>query len=136
MGYHLHHAIIVSTWSAERLRLIHAKVLEIAGGHDFAGLVSAISETGMNGYCSFCIFPDGSKEGWDHSNRGDEFREAVKRMLIAGAAEGMWSSWVEVAFAGDDPDETAVIDHSGKYDDDDDDLPPEFPNAPMIGGQK
>jgi len=53
----------------------------------------------VNDYCSFCVFPDGSNEGWDHSAAGDRARAALVEYLKTTHLD-----WVEARFGGDDPD--------------------------------
>ena len=51
--------------------------LHITSGAD---LVSAIHFSPSNSYASFVIFPDGSKEGWNTSDKGDD--RCVKHVKI------------------------------------------------------
>ena len=69
MGYIRHHAIVV-TGNEEDIIPAHqlAKVV-------FGDLVSNIVPSIINGYQSFFIAPDGSKEGWFYSGIGDENRD-------------------------------------------------------------
>lgn len=93
MGYIKHHAIIVTG---------HAGYIEAA--HDKAKLifnrVTEITEAATNGYKSFLIPPDGSKEGWGESNRGNERRDEYVAWLRSTNAP--WVSWVEISYPGDD----------------------------------
>lgn len=111
MGYIRHHAIIVT---APDYDLGNATLRE---ARDFAarngGLVSEIVQSTINGYQSFVMFPDGSKEGWPESELGDARRAA----LIAFMDTKRYSDgsgpldWAEVQY-GDDNRETRVIAHS------------------------
>lgn len=113
MGYMRHHAI-VCTGMLEYIDNAHKKALDIFG---FDG-VSPLGHERVNGYQSFCVWPDGSKEGWDESKDGDSRRgefvwwlenkhceetayqeEPLKTCLI---------NWVEVRF-GDDNCVNSVI---------------------------
>lgn len=69
MGYIRHHAIIVTRWSHDSLVDAQKKAIEL--GH----AVSAIVRSVINGYESFLIAPDGSKEGWSESDDGDARRD-------------------------------------------------------------
>lgn len=69
MGYIKHHTIIVTTYG-EYVETAHDKAIEL-----FDGLTSNIVKGKINGYSSFFIAPDGSKEGWDESNKFDELRK-------------------------------------------------------------
>lgn len=56
---------------------------------------------GVNGYVSYAVLPDGSKEGWGTSNDLD----GVRDMLLGFAKSGRWSDdGIQVRFGGDDPD--------------------------------
>ena len=75
MGIIQHDAIVIVSGNAAH----------IEEARDFAvstGLaVSEMSPVLINGYQSFCVFPDGSKEGWEDSDRGDESRRAILEWL-------------------------------------------------------
>lgn len=62
MGYVKHNSIIVTDYKDDRIITIHKKARKMFGVH-----VSDIVASELNGYCSFFIAPDGSKEGWDFS---------------------------------------------------------------------
>jgi len=76
MGYMNHHAIIVTASSGEGINKVHAKACEI-----FGELCSEIIDSKMNGYATFFVAPDGSKEGWQDSDEGDERRTEFKDWL-------------------------------------------------------
>ena len=57
-----------------------------------------------NGYHSFCVLPDGSKEGWDESDAKDEARAALIKYLRLSAR----LEFVELRFGHDDEDEGAI----------------------------
>lgn len=82
-----HHAIIVTGFSKDRILPAHEKAKEIFGAH-----VTEILPEVTNGYLTFFIGPDGSKEGWPESDDGDkkryEFKEWVKKN---------YKLWLEVA---------------------------------------
>ena len=71
MGYMIHHAIIVTSFDDKAIIKAHVKALKIFPDN----LVTSITPYGMNGYRSFLIAPDGSKEGWEESEQGNENRE-------------------------------------------------------------
>jgi len=97
MGYIRHHAIVVTTWERKLLQAAHEKASEIFEW------VSPISEGGINGYASFFIPPDGSKEGWGESFAGDERRQTFMNWCDQQAYDDGSSSldFVEVYY-GDD----------------------------------
>lgn len=77
---------------------------------DTEAKISDVSEQVVNGHRSFAIFPDGSKEGWDTSDAGDDAREEFVAWLRDQAYEDGSSplSWVEVQY-GDDEGDTRVL---------------------------
>lgn len=104
-----HHAIVVTSWDHERTTKLRDEILAIADQHrrepldgPCTILVSEVVGSLTNGYSSFFIGPDGSKEGWDTSNLGDEFREAVIEYLRNAHADGLYSDWAEVRFGDED----------------------------------
>lgn len=101
MGYMRHHAIVVTSYRQD----------EIAGAHILAKnlgcSVSEISAQAVNGYSSFCVFPDGSKEGWPPSDAGNTRRDA----LIAYLTGKRGVVWAEIQY-GDDEFRTLVTRHS------------------------
>lgn len=61
----------------------------------------------VNGYVTYAFLPDGSKEGWPPSDRGDEYRNAFVELFDHGYRDG--SSPFEVTrvrHGGDDPELT------------------------------
>ena len=111
MGYMRHHAIVVTSWTEPPDGLIasaHARAEAI-----LPGLVSPIIPSRINGYSSFFIAPDGSKEGWDESVEGDTQRDELIAWLDAQRyADGSTSlDWIEVQF-GDEEGESVITRHS------------------------
>jgi hypothetical protein len=107
MGYIKHHAIVVTSWDDKTIekawnmaKRIGCQVSEILGPHS-------------NGYCSFLIPPDGSKEGWDRSYEGDEARAIFKAWTNAQRYDDGSSSleWVEVSYGSDDG-KAEITDHA------------------------
>lgn len=112
MGYYRHHAIVVTDMTFRRIPgapmvqpidRAHAKAVEL--GMTVTPLVSSP----LNGFESFMIAPDGSKEGWHDSDKGDAAREAWVAWL---KGSGEYIDWAIVAFGGDDRDLACVIDNS------------------------
>jgi hypothetical protein len=106
MGYMQHHAIVVTSFDKVKIgeALEHAKALG-----DMR--VTAIVESNINGYHTFCVVPDGSKAGWHESEHGDSCRERLKAWLRAQIYGDGSSSiqWVEVMY-GDDEWQCHVVD--------------------------
>lgn len=102
LGYTVHHAIIVTGRDRERVNRLRLCAL------DLDACVSELAQAPVNAYWSFAVFPDGSKEGWSESDRGDE-----RRRNIVKAATEAGMDFVEVCFGGDlDVGEARVV-HSG-----------------------
>ncbi len=75
MGYIVHHAIIVTSgWQKDLLKAYKK-------ANKLFKWVSPVSPEMMNGYASFFIPPDGSKEGWQDSNDGDTNRQKFLNWL-------------------------------------------------------
>lgn len=93
MGYIRHHAMIITDCDLERIRDIHR----------FATLCSlnptSIMDSPVNGYRTFFIPPDGSKEGWEPSNEGDEERKRFKQFI---RKRHPYCDWTEISYGGDD----------------------------------
>ena len=92
MGYIRHNAIIATTWRPDSA----GSLVEYARG---LRMEAVAGDKLMNGYITVCINPDGSKEGWEDSNYGDQARERIKDWIRAH--EDMWE-WCEVAYGHDD----------------------------------
>lgn len=60
---------------------------------------------------SFLVAPDGSKEGWDESELGNERRRVFKNYLRKQVYEdgSSWLRWCEVQY-GDDENDDRMID--------------------------
>lgn len=105
MGYILHHAIVVTSWNQTLIAEAH----EVAKANGFNP--SEITPCAVNGYRSFFVPPDGSKEGWEESNERDSGRAGLTGWLDRQRHEDGSTSlkWVEVAIGCDDPDDTEIV---------------------------
>lgn len=102
MGVIIHHVIVVTGGiDFPELREAHAKAKEL-----LPGLVSEIVHGRANGYSSFLVAPDGSKEGWRGSNEADTQRD----QFVNWIKEHRGLDWFVVRFGGDSH-ETYVEDH-------------------------
>ena len=106
MGYIAHHAIIVTARSES----------DATKAQDFALSLSLICSdvepSKINGYHSFMIIPDGSKEGWQASADGDAARASWCKWAREARKQHLYLDWVLVRFGGDEPDRACVEDHS------------------------
>ena len=113
MGTFQHHAVIVTgNANDDELR----RTREIAEGLGCA--CTDIVGSPVNGFHSFTVMPDGSKEGWEASDVGDSQRERLLDHLVASAHWWVEVSWGELG-AG------ARSDHSVPQGDEDRGLWPE-----------
>lgn len=78
MGYCRHHAIIVTSWDKVHINAAHVKAKEIFGDQ-----VTELLPTATNGYQTFLIGPDGSKEWWPDSDKGDQRRKDFREWMEA-----------------------------------------------------
>jgi len=108
MWYMKHHAIVVTGLDQDKLKEARKKIIgeAIETGIatketiDLRCLVSKIVMSFSNGYGSFFIAPDGSKEGWATSDDGDSLRDKAIKILDSYKYDDGSSpfSWVEVQY--------------------------------------
>jgi hypothetical protein len=111
MGYMRHHVIVVTSFSSEKLLEARQHAVGFCGP-----LVSPVVRSDTNGYVSFFVAPDGSKEGWEASDKGDNDRKNFILWLNSKRSEDGCSylDWVEVQY-GDDEGYTKIIDDSDAW---------------------
>lgn len=107
MGTMSHDALLV-TGSTEHVIEAHAAALEAARevtampgfDTDWTQVISPVVLGVMNGYATFMVAPDGSKEWWGHSDKGDEMRkrivDAVERVTVVKVRWGELGDEIEV----------------------------------------
>lgn len=112
MGYICHHAIIVTGSIDDYTEQAHKKAEEIFNEHGLK-LVSPMWDGAWNCYRSFCIYPDGSKEGWEESDRAEKLRRAFIVWLKLQVYEDGSSplDWALVQF-GDEMGNNCLLDDS------------------------
>lgn len=98
MGYMKHDAIVVTSWNGEAIFEAAAKARGI-------GLqVVGPSDKVANGYRSFLVCPDGSKEGWEESCRFDlkraEYIEYLNKIRYEDGSSCL--HWVALEYSQDD----------------------------------
>jgi hypothetical protein len=117
MGHMAHHAIVATGYSphVERAHIIavaeEAKTNVTPGFTRPLPIVGPLIGSWANGYRSFLIAPDGSKEFWQESDRGDDLRS---RIIARWRAEDVWIDWVLISFGGDDSDRAEIVDNPGR----------------------
>lgn len=106
MGYIRHDAIIVTTWDDEQLAVARDQAIAL-------GLrCTEIIASPVNSYHTFVIVPDGSKEGWETSARGDAARAAWIAWARAQLEHCVYLDWAHVTYGGDNPEHAEVVDHN------------------------
>lgn len=123
MGYMAHDAVIVVTGDWAPLPDIDAFRETLPT--DLRPLVLGPIATPINNYRMYAFLPDGSKEGWELSDAGDEHRERFKDLFRDTYSDGSCPhDWTHVRFGGspEDGDPDRVIESnprsSGGEDDD------------------
>ena len=106
MGYMKHEALVMTTWREDRRYIFDA--FRDAMPDEFRGLLVGPIDAPMNGYVSWAFLPDGSKRGWDHSEKAHDLRVALAKLCDE---EGIDWSWVY--FGGDDEDKRHVTRDDG-----------------------
>ena len=101
MGYICHHTIVVCSWG-DHINEAHDKAVDL-----FGELVSPIINGLTNGYQSFFVAPDGSKEGW---NTSDEMNDNRNEFVIY--LKSTYCDWFEIQF-GDENGHQYIVRHSG-----------------------
>lgn len=77
MGTTKHHAIIVTCHNVTLINKAHELALSIFP----ARMVTGIATGTINGYNTFMVGPDGSNEGWEESNEGDDCRDLFLKQI-------------------------------------------------------
>lgn len=96
MGYIVHHAIIVTGAVDRDLNSAY----DVAVGV-FGDMVSPKVQSHTNGYVTFVVAPDGSKDGWPDSEAGDKRREHYLEFL---SHNHLSLRWCEVQYGDDEGD--------------------------------
>lgn len=110
MGTIIHDVIVVTSWDEKALKLAHSFCVGKAAtfsafphADNWSQIVSPIIPGLVNGYATFIVAPDGSKEGWDTSDSGDGLRTAIvaelKKFRFDDGSSPL--DWIHVRF-GDD----------------------------------
>jgi len=102
MGYCKHNAILVTDWDDKRLRKMHKKAVKIFEGK----LVTPIIPSVSNGYGTFVIVPDGSKEGWETSNEY-EYDEKRQEFFVYLSDKSYFPDVVELWY--DESGESGIV---------------------------
>lgn len=108
MGYIRHNAIVVTSWDEYLLSEAHKKAAEI---FNQVAPITPITPKGRNGYASFLVAPDGSKEGWELSEVGNVCRERFVTWLDSQRDEDGSTplQWLETQFGDSQGAEAKVV---------------------------
>lgn len=108
MGYMRHHVIIVTSWNLQQIVEARETALDMFNIHQ----VSQLIYSPVNNYNTFIVAPDGSKEGWEDSDKGDDQRDIFIKWLNKQRYEDGSSSldWAEVQY-GDENGDARVLRH-------------------------
>jgi len=99
MGYFRNHAIVVSDYDDKRIERAQAAALVCFAKYGLDGLVSNVVKHAINGGAAFFISPDGSKEGWGYSEKGNKARAEFISWI---KSDGGFLEWAEIILGGDD----------------------------------
>ena len=105
MGYIRHNAILVTGWNVH-VDEAHKMALSIFP----CAQVTDVTREVINGYKSFLVAPDGSKEGWADSDDGDSRRADFIRRL---ETTDWYLDWVEVRY-GTEGGAAQIVNDAGK----------------------
>jgi hypothetical protein len=100
MGYICHHTITVIASDEGHAKAAHAEACRLFEAPGVAP-VSDILTSPINGYWTFLIAPDGSKEGWRDSQRGNDARAAFVSWLEGALRRSLWLEWAVTAWPED-----------------------------------
>lgn len=99
MGYMRHTALLVMTSRDLEREDVGQRVAEFRESMEprFRPLLVGPIPSVVNNYAIYAFLPDGSKEGWTDSDKGDQYRLAFRALFAQEHAETC-----EVDFGGDD----------------------------------
>ncbi|MDB5550643.1 MAG: hypothetical protein JWL86_627 [Rhizobium sp.] len=100
MGYDRHECIVISGWSSAEVLRAHEAAVSIFNPIGMGGLVGGLTQHAINGGAAFLVAPDGSKEGWADSDKGEAARSEFIEFLRSKEAPHI--EWALILIGGDD----------------------------------
>lgn len=101
-----HDTIVVTSWQEKGVKAAHDVAMRL-----LPTLTSPVVQASANGYSSFFIAPDGSKEGWEMSIQADVLWEDFR--CWARECE-YYLDVLSVSFGGDSPAVKVMIEKTGE----------------------
>jgi hypothetical protein len=111
MGYIAHDAVLVtaSDYMEGRDGWPDVDAFRQSLPEEWRSLVIGPVRSITNGYLSYAFLPDGSKEGWDTSDQGDEYRQRFAALFLARYSDGSGPfDVVKVRYGGDEYDHASA----------------------------
>lgn len=99
MGYFAHDAVIVTTNDYWPETLPNIEEFRESLPEEWRPLVIGPVSGVVNGYITYAFLPDGSKEGWDDSDLGDDYRRWFADLFKT--EERGYPDKVSIRFGGD-----------------------------------
>ena len=97
MGFIFHRAVVVTGWD-DKLKMAHEAALKTFKNTCVSNIVGSVS----NGYASFFIAPDGSKEVWETSSEYDDMAQAFARLMTTEPC-GPYCDWIFILYGEGEP---------------------------------
>lgn len=113
MGYFKHEAVIVTGFDEGRVKVVHEKAVDVFQQASLSLCVSDMTLSRANGFASFAIFPDGSKEGWDTSDAGETCRQEFIEWLKHNSHQ--YPVYWVLLVVGDEQGPPRITDSDYKY---------------------
>jgi hypothetical protein len=99
MGYIKNECLVVSGWDGKAVSKARDKAIAVYRDHAMEDLVGDLVPHAINGGAAFLIAPDGSKEGWEHSDKANAARDEFISIL---KADRSYLEWCHLLIGGDD----------------------------------
>jgi hypothetical protein len=107
MGYIAHDAVMVT--ASDYTEMPDVDAFRRSLPEEWRPLVIGPIRSLTNGYLHFIFLPDGSKEGWDTSDQGDEYRQQFADLFSIGCSDGSSPfDIVKIRYGGDDYDHASA----------------------------